>query len=607
MATFSAIDKYLGLTSSSQINIFGGKYIDCDICNANINNSNLQNCNLNNSYIQKSVVVDSKIEETVCVDSDIESSNSLIIRNVDVWTYIPSATSSNLDGATGVLKIYIDDFEIDNLNIFDSIYLTSLNKRTLTQLLNLDQIIELPYETRWVFNRFFNDDLGSEEIKVSFKKSNENTYKTILIRDLDVYSPVTYLNDVVDGNNKPYGSIDIEIGNYFASSYFGLNHYLDFYIDVYSRPIIISATISFVPILDVDTTINLNLTVRNSSLVEVPLDSQYFIPRGSNSTFLSKETLRNFIIDTSTFSVSYSILSDTRINWTPRFFVRLIPGDSGCECCTTTTTLAPCPSDVFTYSISVGCPVDDFTYSFETITTSTTTNSVTTSTSTTTTPPTTTTTTTSTTTTPPTTTTTTSTTSILETYNISGAVRYFNSAQTPFVGITVSLFDSSVNFVTSSVTNYQGDYDFGTFSFNQYNSFYIKIGGVTNSNYQDLYGHNKPWGGVSIADASSTPTVSTINWWAKDVNGDGVLDSVDGNLIQARSINPANTTGWVMGDWVYAINGDIDATRFYPGWQMTNTQPAHMSIGMPFGPTVGSNFVQIWALCVGDTNGSYVP
>lgn len=351
MATFSAIDKYLGLTSSSQINIFGGKYSDCDICNAIITNSNLQNCNLNNNYIQKSIVVDSKIEETVCIDSDIESSNSLIIRNVDVWTYLPSATASNLDNATGVLKIYIDDFQIEKLNIFDSVYLTSLNKRTLSQLLNLDQIIELPYETRWAFNSFFNDDVSSEKITVTFKNSQENSYKTILIKDLDVYSSVSYLNDIVDSNNKPFGSIDIEIGNYFANSYFGLNHYLDFHVDVYSRPILISATVSFVPLLNVDTTIDLNLKVRNTSFVEVDLSSQYFIPAGSNSVFSTQETLRNFIIDTTTFSVSYTILSDTRISWTPRFFVRLLAGDSGCECCTTTTTLIPCPTDLFTYSI----------------------------------------------------------------------------------------------------------------------------------------------------------------------------------------------------------------------------------------------------------------
>jgi hypothetical protein len=415
MATFSAIDHYYGITSSANVNIFGGKYIDCSICNAFITDSKLQNCSLDNDFVERTIVIDTKFTESIIKDSDIESSGSVIVKTVDIWTFLPSATSSDLDSATGVLKIYVNDFDIEKFNIFDSIYTTNLNKKNLIQNLNLDQIIELPYETRWVFNNFLNDDISNDLISVTFKKSDENKYKTIVINELDIYNSFTYLNDILDENNKPYGSIDIEIGNYLANSYFGLKHYIDFYIDVYSRPILISATVSFVPLLDVDTSISLNLVVKNTSFIDVILPSTYFIAKQTNSTFKTTNTLRNFILDTSTYSISYSISSDTRVSWVPRFWVRLIPGDPGCECCTSTTTLPVCATDLFTYSIILGCAADDFTYSFVapvTSSTTTTTTQTPTTTTTTQTPTTTTTTqtpTTTTTTQTPTTTTTTQT------------------------------------------------------------------------------------------------------------------------------------------------------------------------------------------------------
>lgn len=353
MATFSAIDKYYGITSSANVNIFGGKYIDCSICNAFISESKLQDCSLDNDFVQNSIVVDTKFTESILKNSDIQSSNSVIVKTVDIWTFLPSATASNLNSATGTLKIYIDDSDIEKFNIFDSIYTTTLNKRNLVQNLNLDQVIELPYETRWVFNNFLNDDISGDQISVTFKKSDENTYKTIAINELDIYNSLTYTNDILDDNNKPWGSIDIEIGNYLANSYFGLKHYLDFYIDIYSRPILISATISFVPLLDVDTSVNLDVVVRNTSFVSATLPSSYLIPRGTNTVFKTTETQRNFLLDTSTYSISYSISSDTRISWTPRFWVRLIQGDPGCECCTSTTTIPFCPTDLFTYSILI--------------------------------------------------------------------------------------------------------------------------------------------------------------------------------------------------------------------------------------------------------------
>jgi hypothetical protein len=366
MATFSAIDNYYGITSSANVNLYGGKYIDCSICNAFIKDSNLQNCSLENDFVEKSVVIDTKFTESIIKNSDIESSGSILVKTVDIWTFLSTATSSSLDQAIGILKIYIDDLDIDKFDIFDSIYTTNLNKRNLIQSLNVDQIIELPYETRWIFNNFLNDDISDGLISVTFKKSNENTYKTIAINELNVYSNLTYLNDVLDQNNKPWGSIDIEIGsyfgNYFVNSYFGLRHFIDFYIDVYSFPILISATISFVPLLDVDTSINLNVVVKNSSLVDITLPSTYLISKQNNFTFKTTNTGRNFVLDPSTYSINYSISSDTRISWTPRFFVSLFPGDPGCACCTTTTTSPVCPSDLFTFSISTGCVSDNFTY-----------------------------------------------------------------------------------------------------------------------------------------------------------------------------------------------------------------------------------------------------
>ena len=72
MATFSAIDYYYGITSSASVNIFGGKYTDCSICNAFISDSKLQNCDLDNDFVQKTIVIDTKFTESIIKDSDIE-------------------------------------------------------------------------------------------------------------------------------------------------------------------------------------------------------------------------------------------------------------------------------------------------------------------------------------------------------------------------------------------------------------------------------------------------------------------------------------------------------------------------------------------------------
>jgi hypothetical protein len=96
------------------------------------------------------------------------------------------------DNASSVSHIFLDKFYL-----FDSFYLPEVNRSLVESLLTLEQKVNLPYETKYVFDKFINKDFLNTEILVSTKTSDENKWKSIVALDNNVYYKWSFLNDVV--------------------------------------------------------------------------------------------------------------------------------------------------------------------------------------------------------------------------------------------------------------------------------------------------------------------------------------------------------------------------------------------------------------------------
>ncbi|MCX6269838.1 MAG: C25 family cysteine peptidase [Bacteroidetes bacterium] len=154
---------------------------------------------------------------------------------------------------------------------------------------------------------------------------------------------------------------------------------------------------------------------------------------------------------------------------------------------------------------------------------------------------------------------------------VSGIVKYDNTAQTPLSQVCVKLKNGSVVIGQDSTLS-SGFYEITTL---QDGSF-------------SLFGSSsKPWGGVNATDALlimkhfvGLSTLTGIRKKAADVDGSGVVNSIDALASQRRSVGMINS--FPAGDWAFEI----------PQVSMSGFE------------MVTANFK---GLCYGDVNGSYNP
>jgi len=182
----------------------------------------------------------------------------------------------------------------------------------------------------------------------------------------------------------------------------------------------------------------------------------------------------------------------------------------------------------------------------------------------------------------------------------SGSVKYNNTAQTLMTNTTVTLMDSNgTQIVPPTITDSNGNFNFAR----------VPIG-----NYYVQFQTNKPWGGVTNADAgaienhfNTVELLTGIRQLAADVDADGDIDNTDYSQVNNRISNSIGL--FTAGDWVF---GSGSGTNFR-GWRMIAAQPISPSLGVvssfgiPLTASVNNTNLQYLALCTGDVNGSYIP
>lgn len=160
---------------------------------------------------------------------------------------------------------------------------------------------------------------------------------------------------------------------------------------------------------------------------------------------------------------------------------------------------------------------------------------------------------------------------VLPGLTISGKVNYNNSINIPLAGVKLYLKNASGLTIDSTTSNNTGSYIFKEKS---------------NGSYSILSSVNLLWGGVNATDALAirkylvgTLPLTGLNLTCADVNGDGVVSSIDALLIKNRLIFQINS--FPVGDWVF-------------------DNPVISLSGV-------SILQNLNALCTGDVNGSYIP
>jgi hypothetical protein len=207
-SSYSALDIYFGLTQSYEMTI-GGKYNLCDINSVNSDNSTINNSELVNSLLINSSIVNSQVINTVSNKSKYSDNDSIKIIAADLWSY---NTTTSLNDIRGILKLYIDDSNITKFNIGDAFYLTKINKEYYLNSLTKDERILLPFETKYIFDNYFDYELSSNKLIVSIKSKNDNKVKSIVKKTTNIISP-TYIN-IFSDNIYNYSSIDIDCAEF---------------------------------------------------------------------------------------------------------------------------------------------------------------------------------------------------------------------------------------------------------------------------------------------------------------------------------------------------------------------------------------------------------
>ena len=247
--TFSAIDVYYGLTQSFDLTINGGQYSLCDINSVESNNSILTNCEIKNSNLYESKIVNSQVyDSTAGSGSEFNANSGIQILAADLWSRyknpgtVLSSTSSVYDTKlSGILKLYISDADLLKFNIGDSFYISKINKDYVLSSLDDQQKVILPFETKYIFDLYFDNELSSSsKMVVSIKNKNDNKWKVnadqswifdlshLFIPPYTIYIYDVYQN-ILTPNTYNYSSIDIECDLFGWTNFYGQTLYTNNY------------------------------------------------------------------------------------------------------------------------------------------------------------------------------------------------------------------------------------------------------------------------------------------------------------------------------------------------------------------------------------------
>jgi hypothetical protein len=319
-STFSAVDIYYGLTHSRSLSFGGGQLKLCDINSVSFSKSLFVNSEIRNSNISESKFVNSQVIDSTAYKSDFSAKNGIKILAADLWSYDAITINSHSYGTSsvdttnmrGILKLYISNDDLNKLNLTDSFFISKLNKDYFLSSLNEDQKVLLPIEAKYVLDYYFNYELSSNKIMVSFKNKKDNKWKTQVV--CNVYpSPSSYQNsNVLTQNQYDFASIDVQIDN--------LAHYYDIGIGSLSSwtstntPLYLNTYSSFLYPITKD---NVNNIFQNTYLQNADFKSGVF----EKSNWTSGDNINNYhniiyrpSLSSSNLKISYTSASTLKVD-----------------------------------------------------------------------------------------------------------------------------------------------------------------------------------------------------------------------------------------------------------------------------------------------------
>jgi hypothetical protein len=217
-STFSAIDDYFDSIDNFNLVIKGGFYNFCDIWSSKIDGASVLDSRVYNSNLTNTRMLNSQFFDSIGA-GDFNDENGIRVLAADIYSYIPNLNvgvpEPNVDKIKGVLKLYISETDLMRLDSFDNFYITKVNKGFVINSLTSDQKVLLPYETKYILDRFWNSDLSQDLLLGSIKNSSENKYKPYVTATGSNYYNTFQLSDVT------FPSIDLEFGRILAHYYQG--------------------------------------------------------------------------------------------------------------------------------------------------------------------------------------------------------------------------------------------------------------------------------------------------------------------------------------------------------------------------------------------------
>ncbi len=160
-----------------------------------------------------------------------------------------------------------------------------------------------------------------------------------------------------------------------------------------------------------------------------------------------------------------------------------------------------------------------------------------------------------------------------EMFDIAGTVKYGDTLGTALVNVKIYLLDGDSCRIDSTLTTQAGEYTFSGYRSGQYHfeiATELPFGGVNSTDALAAKLHYENYPGFALEGLALQ---------AADVNGDSIVDSLDANLIQERSI--LLTDAFPVSDFVFnnqpitvegtdaikdievLIRGDVNASRFW--------------------------------------------
>jgi hypothetical protein len=217
-STFSAVDDYFDSVDNFNLVTKGGFYNFCDIWSSKIDDASILDSRVYNSNLTNTRMLNSQFFDSVGA-GEFNDENGIKVLAADIYSYIPNLNAGlpepNVDKIKGVLKLYISESDLMRLDAFDNFYITKVNKGFVINSLTSDQRVLLPYETKYILDRFWNNDFSQDLLLGSIKNPSDNKYKPYVTATGSNYYNTFQLSGVT------FSSIDLELGRILAHYYQG--------------------------------------------------------------------------------------------------------------------------------------------------------------------------------------------------------------------------------------------------------------------------------------------------------------------------------------------------------------------------------------------------